>query len=65
MGHARPARRPRPRDRLARQIETLPLNYVVLNMKWGSLSAAQSLRTLELFATKIRFELPLAARGVT
>jgi alkanesulfonate monooxygenase SsuD/methylene tetrahydromethanopterin reductase-like flavin-dependent oxidoreductase (luciferase family) len=53
------------RDRLAQQIEKLPLNYVVLNMKWGNLSAAQSLRTLELFATKVRPELPRPARYVT
>jgi alkanesulfonate monooxygenase SsuD/methylene tetrahydromethanopterin reductase-like flavin-dependent oxidoreductase (luciferase family) len=50
------------RDRLAAQIDALPINYVVLNMKWGSLSAAQSLRTLDLFTTKVRPELPRVAR---
>ena len=53
------------RDRIAREIETLPLNYVVLNMKWGNLSAAQSLHMLDLFATKVRPELPRVARAVT
>ena len=41
-------------DIIGRQLERLPLDYFVLNMKWGNLSAAQSLRTLELFTTKVR-----------
>ena len=41
-------------DALAGQLERMPANYMVLNMKWGSLSAAQSRKTLDLFATKVR-----------
>jgi alkanesulfonate monooxygenase SsuD/methylene tetrahydromethanopterin reductase-like flavin-dependent oxidoreductase (luciferase family) len=41
-------------DAIAKQVERLPMNYLVLNMKWGNLTAAQSRRTLELFATKVR-----------
>lgn len=41
-------------EAMAQQLERLRLNYFVLNMKWGSLTPAQSRRTLELFATKVR-----------
>lgn len=41
-------------DALAQQLARLPANYLVLNMKWGSLTAAQSRRTLELFTAKVR-----------
>ena len=42
------------RDELAKQVEQLPANYMLLNMKWGNLTAAQSRRSLELFATEVR-----------
>jgi alkanesulfonate monooxygenase SsuD/methylene tetrahydromethanopterin reductase-like flavin-dependent oxidoreductase (luciferase family) len=41
-------------DALAGQLERMPANYMLLNMKWGNLTAAQSRRTLELFTTKVR-----------
>ena len=49
-------------DTLAVQIEKLPANYLVLNLKWGNLTAAQSLKSLELFATKVRPQLPRVVR---
>jgi alkanesulfonate monooxygenase SsuD/methylene tetrahydromethanopterin reductase-like flavin-dependent oxidoreductase (luciferase family) len=41
-------------DRLGHHIRALPGNYMLLNMNFGSLTAAQSRRSLELFATKVR-----------
>jgi alkanesulfonate monooxygenase SsuD/methylene tetrahydromethanopterin reductase-like flavin-dependent oxidoreductase (luciferase family) len=40
-------------DALAAQLEECRANYLMCNMKFGSLTAAQSLASLELFATRV------------
>jgi alkanesulfonate monooxygenase SsuD/methylene tetrahydromethanopterin reductase-like flavin-dependent oxidoreductase (luciferase family) len=41
-------------DALAGQLERLPANYIVLNMKWGNITPPQSRNSLDLFAAKVR-----------
>jgi alkanesulfonate monooxygenase SsuD/methylene tetrahydromethanopterin reductase-like flavin-dependent oxidoreductase (luciferase family) len=41
-------------EELAGQLEKLPANYMVFNMKFGNLTARQSHRSLELFATEVK-----------
>jgi alkanesulfonate monooxygenase SsuD/methylene tetrahydromethanopterin reductase-like flavin-dependent oxidoreductase (luciferase family) len=52
-------------DELTAQLQQVRPNYLILNMKFGSLSAAQSLRSLELFATRIQPELAKMAPAVS
>jgi alkanesulfonate monooxygenase SsuD/methylene tetrahydromethanopterin reductase-like flavin-dependent oxidoreductase (luciferase family) len=44
-------------DEIAHQLAEARFNYILLNMKFGSLQAAESLRSLELFAGKVMPEL--------
>jgi alkanesulfonate monooxygenase SsuD/methylene tetrahydromethanopterin reductase-like flavin-dependent oxidoreductase (luciferase family) len=48
-------------DEIANQCSQTGFNYILLNMKFGSLQAAESLRSLELFAGKVMPE--FAKRG--
>jgi len=43
----------RVRDELAHQHAEAGVNYILLNMKFGSLTAADSMRSLELFVSKV------------
>jgi alkanesulfonate monooxygenase SsuD/methylene tetrahydromethanopterin reductase-like flavin-dependent oxidoreductase (luciferase family) len=47
----------RVRDELARQHAEARFNYIMANMKFGSLTAGDSMRSLELFASKVMPEL--------
>jgi hypothetical protein len=48
------------RRELARQIETLGLNYLICYMFFGSLSLPDALRSLQLFSTEVMPKLETA-----